>query len=163
MPGFRLELDKTKWSLGDRVSVVLRVREEKSQNVLYTMAWRVEAHQTGLHARYTASLIFSRTVHGTPESQRWRPNVMAQVNWFDELRAPGTFGNIWNWLDMGAGLHLSSLDHGEDTVEFGMGIQVAIWDGLLSFGYGRNLSLNQRDGEYRFVGLNLFDTLNKAK
>ena len=118
------------------------------------------AEQLGLHNRMTSSLIFSRLVHGSEEAERWRPNVMAQANWFYSARAPGRFGGLWKWLGVGGGIHLASLDHGPETVEFGIGANVALWDGLFSFGYGRNLSI-QRDPDYHFVGINLFGLLNK--
>jgi hypothetical protein len=161
LPPVRLELDRTRWSLNHRVSVVMRLRragEEGTQ--LFVETWRVAGEQLGLHFRMSSSLIFSRLDRGTPEGERWRPNVMAQANWFHTARNPGALGGFWKWLSPGAGVHLASLDHGPDTVEFGIGVNVALWDGLISVGYGRNLSIDV-DPEYRFIGINLFDVLNQ--
>jgi len=161
LPPVRLELDRTRWRLGHRVTVVLRLRRAGEEgSSLFTASWRVAAEQLGLHARMSSSLIFSRLVRGTSESERWRPNVMAQANWFHHARNPGRLGGFWKWLGPGAGVHLASLDHGPETVEFGIGVNLALFDGLMSVGYGKNLAIDE-DPEYTFVGINLFDVLNR--
>ena len=65
-------------------------------------------------------------------------------------------------MDPGAGVHLASLDQGDDTVEFGIGPSLSFWNGLLNVGYGYNLSQSQ-DREYFFVGLNLLHLLDVAR
>jgi hypothetical protein len=37
---------------------------------------------------------------------------------------------LWNWLNPGAGVHLASLDQGDDTVEFGIGVRRINYVGL---------------------------------
>lgn len=161
LPPVRLELDRTRWSLGHRVSVVLRLRRAGVEgSELLVVTWRVAAEQLGLHFRLSSSLIFSRLVNGSLEAERWQPNVMAQANWYHNARNPGPLGGFWKWLGAGAGVHLASLDHGPETVEFGIGTNIALWNGLMSFGYGHNLAIDE-EPEYIFVGINLFDVLNR--
>ena len=160
MPGVRVELDKTTWRVGDRVSLIVRVRVAGELGDLFSRGFRVEAGLTGLHPLFGSGLIFARGIKGSENARTWKTNVMAQVNWFNSIRAPGKFGTFWNWLGMGAGLHLASLDMGQDSVEFGLGGNITLWRGLLSVGYGKNLNVSTDVAEYKFVALDLFHVLN---
>ena len=160
MPGVRVELDKTKWDLGDRITLVVRVRKVGELGDLFARAFRVEAGLTGLHPLFGTGLIFARGIKGSDAATSWKTNVMAQINWFNNVRDPGRFGAIWNWLGMGAGLHLASLDMGDDSVEFGLGANIALWRGLFSVGYGYNLNVPDDVAEYKFIALDLFHVLN---
>jgi hypothetical protein len=59
------------------------------------------------------------------------------------------------------GVHLASLDQGNQDIEFGLGGNVSLFQGLIMGGVGFNLSNNERP--YVFVGLSLLNALQKAK
>jgi len=161
-PDARIEMDRAGWRVGDRVTVVVRFREKDGKKDLHKESYRMEAILTGLHREVSANLIFARASSGTLDAKKWKPNVAALVNWHYYVREPtGFWGETLNWLGPGAGIHLASLDQGEDSVEFGVGANLTLWRGLVTGGVGYNLSVSQ-DQRYFFLGINLFDVLNRA-
>lgn len=169
LPRGRLELARAGWVLGDRVLIVVSFREAGGQpgkaepgasRSEYSVSYRGEAVLTGLHRELSSALIFASPLHG-PEST-WKPNVAALVGWHYYKRDPRSFGGkFWNWLNPGLGIHLASLDQAEDNFEFGLGGNLTIWDGLLSGGFGWNLS--RTNGEYWLLAVDLFETLDQIR
>ncbi len=143
------------------IKVQFRSKEpDGTEKIEHVSAYRLEVEKLDLHASATASLIFARAETGDAEATDWQPNVAGMLNWYYRIREPDTTGeNLWNWLSPGAGVHVASLDQGDDTIEFGLGANVTLWNGLLNAGYGFNLS-QQDDREYYFVGLNLLYLLD---
>ncbi|MHC4299171.1 MAG: hypothetical protein ACYS7Y_18005, partial [Planctomycetota bacterium] len=146
------------------VKVVFRAKGSGGSNEVEHMeSYYLELEKLDVHTSVTASLIFARASSGTDQAKEWSPNVAAMVNWHYRIREPeGTGDELWNWLDPAAGVHLASLNQGDDTVEFGIGPSLSFWNGLLNAGYGYNLSLPE-DREYFFVGLNLLHLLDVAR
>jgi hypothetical protein len=127
----------------------------------HEFSYRGEAVLTGLHRELSSALIFARALHDD-SNQTWKPNVAALVGWHYYKRDPRSFGGkLWNWLNPGLGIHLASLDQTTDNFEFGVGGNLTLWNGLLSSGFGWNLS--RTNGEYVFLAIDLFETLNQVR
>jgi len=160
-PG-RVELPRAGLVLGDRVQTTVtfhRVDETGAkQDVAHSERFDTEAQLMGLHRRIGAQLIFARAARGTPEATEWRPNVAIGGEYHYRIREPNDVGAVWNFLDLGLGLHAASLDQGDENVEFGLGLQASVFGGLITGGYGWNLSVSD-DREYFYIGIDLFDLL----
>jgi hypothetical protein len=165
-PTATIELNSYPLERKEIVVVKVQFRSKDSlgaDEVEHVKFYRLEIEKLETHTSVLAALIFARASTGTREAKRWSPNVAAMVNWHYRNREPLDRGDrIWNWLNPGAGVHLASLDQGDDTVEFGIGASLSFWNGLLNAGYGYNLS-QPEDREYFFVGLNLLHLLDVAR
>jgi len=151
---------------GDGIHLQVNYRKPGTNGVpgpiVATDEYNLETVLMGWHRKFDASLIFARGMRGDDEEQQWKPNVAATVTWHFRYRDESNpFHQFWNGLDPGLGLHLASLDQGEDSVEFGAGVNLSLWDGVLQGGYGFNLNNDERP--YVFFGLGLLQTLEKAK
>lgn len=151
------------------VKVMFRAKENEGlKGIEHIESYYLELEKLDVYTSVSASLIFARALTGTEEATQWAPNVAAMVNWHYRNREPidgrklNKRDEVWNWLDPGGGVHLASLDQGDDTVEFGVGVNLSLWNGLLNTGYGYNLSLPE-DRDYFFVGLNLLHLLDVAR
>ncbi|QDU66634.1 hypothetical protein [Engelhardtia mirabilis] len=145
--------------IGDRVRVVVQTlgddgeqleREEFDFRVTW-MGWRRSVR---------GEAIFVRGDSGPDSAQKWKPNVAAMASWHYRYRQPESgWGKFVNWLDPGLGVHAASVDLDVDEgAEFGLGVQLRFWDGLLFVGVGQDLSVDQ-DRTYYFVGTSLFKLL----
>lgn len=168
LPPAIVDLERAGWRSGDRITVSVRFLDksapqasrEAAEKVVHQETFQGQAVLTGLYSELSSAVTFSRGRGGSAQAQKWKPNVAALFDWHYYIRSPVRCGKFWNWLDMGTGIHLASLDQGDDSVEFGVGGHFTFWGGLVSAGYGYNLSL-EKDREYVFVGVNLFDVLNR--
>jgi len=159
----RLDLKYGGLALGDVVSVKLRATNTVTGQVIENITYQHEVGLMGLHGKPAVHLIFARSVSGSGEAAKWKPNVAAAVEWHYTIREPRTKGQkTWNWLYPGAGIHAASLDQGSDSFELGAGVNVSFWDGLLTGGFGYNFSGN-KDPKYVFVGVNLLSAFSHAK
>ena len=161
-----VELTRAGLAPGDEISVKVRYRERSTNGVpgkiIGEESYKVDAVLMGLHRKIDASLIFARGLRGDSTERQWKPNVAATVHWHYRYRnEEGGWHRTWNAVNPGLGLHLASLDQGPDSVEFGTGLNVSLWDGLITGGYGFNL--NNHEHPYVFMGLNLLETLDRAK
>ncbi len=166
LPVAVVELERTGWTLGDRVTVVVRFSQlakgDGAGPALHETTYRLDARLMGGHREFSSAVIFVRAVNGSAEQRKWKPNVAALVSWHHYFRNPqSSFRRSWNAFDPALGLHLANLDQTEDNIEFGLGVNLTLWHGLLSGGYGYNLSRDTQ-GTYWFVGLNLFDVLSRS-
>lgn len=119
---------------------------------------------TGLYRRIRGQLIFARADHGTADATRWQANVAALADWHYRYRdaAVSDWAAFWNFVDLGFGVHVASLDHNDDTAEVGLGVNLSLFGGFVSGGYGYNLSTPDGNGQYYFVGIDLLDVLRQA-
>lgn len=116
----------------------------------------------GFHRKFDATLMFARGLRGDDEAREWKPNVAATVHWhYRSRKEENCFQKFWNTVNPGLGFHLASLDQGDENIEFGLGASLSLFDGLLSGGFGYNLSNDEHP--YVYVGINLLETLNQAK
>jgi hypothetical protein len=168
LPAAIVELERAGWTLGDRVTVVVRfsrgggAAKNTPGPVLHETNYRLDAVLMGGHREVSSAVIFARAVTGNADQRKWKPNVAALVSWHHYFREPKSgFTRAWNAFDPALGLHLANLDQSDDNVEFGLGLNLTLWRGLFSGGYGYNMS-READGSYWFVGLNLFDILSRS-
>jgi hypothetical protein len=165
LPDATIELERAGWAIGDRVTVVVRFHERGPDSSFSRLVeetqYRLDAILTGGHREVSSALIFSRALQGNATQEKWKPNVAAMAAWHHHFRTPGWFGRAWNAVDPALGLHIASLDQTNDSVEFGLGVNLTVWRGLLAGGLGFNLSRSS-DHEYVFVGIDLYDVLNRA-
>ena len=89
----------------------------------------------------------------------FEPNVTAMATWHHKQRDPNDFGDFLNWLDPGLGIHAATVNlDPNESVEFGLGAQLSLWDGYLFAGIGYDLSISDDRG-YFFVGTSLLKLL----
>ena len=161
-----VELTRAGLAPGDEISLKVRYRERGTNGapgkIIGEENYKVDAVLMGLHRKIDASLIFARGLRGDATERQWKPNVAATVHWHYRYRnEEGRWHRAWNAVNPGLGLHLASLNQGSDSVEFGSGLNLSLWDGLITGGYGFNL--NNHEHPYVFMGLNLLETLDRAK
>lgn len=98
---------------------------------------------------------------GDAGSTDWKLNFAATGTWSYYTGKQ----DFWSWMQMGAGVHLASLDQSDDEdIELGIGVHVSLWEGLLVGGVGANLMVDS-DRTYYFIGGDLLawrDKLSKA-
>jgi hypothetical protein len=161
-----IELPRVGLAQGDEMMIKVRASEKGTNDLpgktLSDESYKVETVLMGFHREFGASVIFARGLRGAATEREWKPNVAAHVHWFYRYRKEtGCWRKCWNAVNPGLGLHLASLDQGDDAVEFGAGLNASFFDGLITGGAGFNL--NNHEHPYVFVGLSLLDMLEKAK
>jgi hypothetical protein len=129
--------------------------------VLSEDTYKVQTVLMGFHREFGASVIFARGLGSGTQEREWKPNVAAHVQWLYRFRDESGWHKTWNAIEPGMGVHLASLDQGNQDIEFGLGGNVSLFQGLITGGVGFNLSNNERP--YVFVGLSLLNALQKAK
>jgi hypothetical protein len=159
-----VELSRVGLTQGDEMMVKVSYRQRATNgapaSLLSEDTYKVDAVLMGFHREFGASVIFARGLRDGEEE--WRPNVAAHVHWFYRYRKEsGAWRKSWNFVNPGLGLHMASLDQGDDSVEIGMGVNASFFDGVVVGGLGFNLTNDQHP--YAFVGLSLLDLLESAK
>lgn len=165
-PNTEIALDTTGILPGDRVQVKVTYRNADG-DAPPPEQFTVLATQFGFYRKIDASLVFARPLEEpTPGAgKRWRPNAAATAHWFYRWR-PLQDGSLakpkraWNFVNPGFGIHAASLAQGDDSVEVGLGVNVSLLDGMLSGGYGWNLSTEK---PYIYVGIGLLEVLDRAR
>ncbi len=165
-PDTHIALDTTGILPGDRVQVKVTYRNATG-DAPAPEQFTVLATQFGLYRKIDAMLVFARPLEEpTPGAgKRWRPNAAATAHWFYRYR-PAQDGALtggkkaWNFVNPGFGIHASSLAQGDDSVEVGLGVNVSLLDGMISGGYGWNLSTEK---PYVYVGIGLLEVLDRAR
>ncbi|MBI4624197.1 MAG: hypothetical protein HY736_13400, partial [Verrucomicrobia bacterium] len=164
VPG-KLELSRVGLAQADEITINVTSRLKAPEGTAEPLAtvhnYKVQAVLMGLHRKYGASAVFARGTGETPGEKQWKPSVAAHVHWYYRQRQPSGGWRAWNGFNPGLGLHAATLNHGTESVEFGVGANLSLFDGILTVGYGANLSNQQR--RYYSLGLSLFDTLDHVK
>ncbi len=156
-----IRLDDADVSEGDDVLVQIVARPKGSPAARRIVAqYHLEARQLGPHPRLGADAILARASTGQGDATEWKPNVAVTWTLHHRFRDPNTRGRIFNWIHPGVGLHAASLDQDVDSVEFGLGASVTLFDGLLTGGVGINLN-REEDRGYFLVGTSLFRLLGQ--
>lgn len=158
-----LELTRAGLVPGDRVLVRVLQRDKTTNGASgapVSTDYKFDTVLMGFHRKIDATLMFARGLQGDDEAREWKPNVAATVHWHYRYRDETGCRKWWNGINPGIGFHLASLDQGDENIEFGLGANLSLFDGLLSGGFGYNLS---NEDPYVYVGINLLETLNKAK
>ncbi|HLP24536.1 MAG TPA: hypothetical protein VK477_02575 [Acidobacteriota bacterium] len=165
-PDTHLALDTTGILPGDRVQVKVTYRNATG-DAPAPEQFTVLATQFGLYRKIDAALVFARPLEepAPGAGKRWRPNAAATAHWFYRWR-PEQDGSLaggkraWNFVNPGLGIHAASLAQGDDSVEVGLGVNISLLDGMLSGGYGWNLSTEK---PYVYVGIGLLEVLDRAR
>ena len=158
-PGI-IRLSNAGLALGDMVTISVSAKAPATGRSLPTLSYDSKATLMGFHGKPAVHLIFARAVSGDDEATEWNANVAAGVEGHYRRRNPEGFWKAWNVLDPAVGIHMASLNQGDDAMEIGAGGTVSFYDGLFGGGFGYNFS---ESSEYVFVAINLLSMLNKAK
>ncbi len=147
--------------VGDRVRVVVqtfRSNAGRPGDELDRAELDFRVTRFGWRRTVRGEAMLVRGISGDANSS-FEPNVTAMATWHHKQRDPNDFGAFWNWLDPGLGIHAASMNLDPDqSVEFGLGAQLSLWDGYLFAGIGYDLSVPEDHG-YFFVGTSLFKLL----
>jgi hypothetical protein len=168
-PDTQIALDSIGILPGDRVNIKVTYRQNGADETAAPSPkiYYLDATQFGVHRKIDATLIFARPLKETEpgEPKRWRPNAAATAHWFFRHR-PDASGELtggkkaWNFINPGFGIHAASLAQGDDSVEVGLGANFSLLDGMLTGGYGYNLSTEK---PYVFIGIGLLEVLDRAR
>lgn len=163
-PDARIRLGATDVREGDRVHVeaIYQPKGSDDRQQRVTETWDVEVERFGFYPRVGAELIFARADTGTADAKSWKANAAAVAELHHRFRDPTALGELWNVLDPSLGVHLASLDQGDQNVEFGLGVNVSLFAGFVTAGCGWNLAASE-DGDYWFVGIDLINVLGQAQ
>jgi hypothetical protein len=152
-------------TLGDQVKVSVELRKEKEADFeedikKQLVIYQVETTHAGWHRRFSGDVIFTKAVDG-PASNSFQGNIAASYEWHHyEREKPDGFLNN---LDPGFGFHAALLSQDSDqNVEFGIGVNISFFDGLIRGGYGYNLSVDDNE-QYWFIGFGLINALGQIQ
>jgi len=171
----RVDLDMAGVRVGDNVTIHLTLYEhmggdvddDKNYEVSERVTWKVRIVRSGWSFNVFPAAVFLRadqSKEGNSQRKNWRLNAAAIANWSYYTPNAQTGGaRFINWLRPGFGIHLSAPTLEEENgVEFGIGLNLSLWDGFVNGGWGNDLNSGSR-GDYYFIGLDLFEVLNKAR
>jgi hypothetical protein len=170
LPDARIELARSGLTQGDNLTIRVRVKElptvaarpEETDKIFHEATFKTTALLMGWHRIISADLIFARGLSGDSTATQWKPNVAASANWHYTFRNPDDWwSRVVNGVNPGVGVHLASLNQGNEGVEFGIGVNLSLFSGLLKGGGGFNLSVSEKP--YVYVGIDLLNILNQAK
>jgi hypothetical protein len=156
-----VRLDDADVSEGDDLLVQIVARPRGSDESRHIVAqYQLEARELGPHARLSADAILARASTGEGDATEWKPSVAVSWSLHHRFRDPNRSGRAFNWIHPGIGVHAASLDQDDDSVEFGLGVSLTVFDGLLTGGVGYNLN-REEDRGYFLVGTSLFKLLGQ--
>jgi hypothetical protein len=162
----RIDLRGYKFDEDDGVTIRLELHQSiatlKTDKPNQTNEYHLTVRQRGWHRRIVGLPIFARAINGSDEAKQWKPNVGVAATWYYQERYPHTLGKIINAIEPGIGLHAASLNQAEESVEFGIGVNVSLWKGLLTLGIGKNLSISGNN-TYYLLGSDLFRLLGSLE
>ena len=162
----RIDLRGYRFEQDDGVTIRVELHESigtvKTGTPKQLNEYNLDVREQAWYRRVSGIPIFARANSGTADAKKWKPNIGVTAAWYYQERFPNKFGEFMNWLEPGIGIHVASLDQGEDSVEFGLGVNVSFWKGLLTLGVGRNLNVSG-DGSYLLLGSDLFRLLGRLE
>jgi hypothetical protein len=162
----RIDLRGYRFDEGDGVTIRLELHEStetlKTDRPKQLIEYHLNVHEQDWYRRISGIPIFARASSGTEDAKKWKPNVGVTATWYYRERFPNRFGKLINQLEPGIGIHAASLDQTDESVEFGFGVNISFWKGLLTLGAGKNLS-TARDNTYFLLGSDLFRLLGSLE
>ncbi len=163
LPKARLDLRKNPVNDGDSLAMEVKVwrrsdfeSEDARRAPLESYSFTSDLIRSGW--RWSGDIIFTRAFDG-PSSDSFTANaaVSREYHWYSRTRTDSWF----NRLDPGIGFHAAQLNMDPDsTTEIGVGLNLSLWSGLLRFGAGSNISIDD-DREYWYFGFGLIDALDQ--
>lgn len=166
LPDAVINLAKTTLTHGDDLDVSVRFWEledgvrkkdgDKDAEPIETIQYTMKGINEGWV--WSGDLIFTRGFSGNP-SDNFVANAAASYEWrFFNREDP--FASV-NWWRPGVGFHAAQLNFESGTaVEFGVGVNGSLWDGLLRGGFGYDISISDDQG-YWFFGFGVLSALDK--
>lgn len=162
----RVDLRGYRFDEGDGVTIRLELHESaetiKTDRPKKLNEYHLTVHEQDWYRRISGIPIFARASSGTEDAKKWKANVGVTATWYYRARFPNSFGELINKLEPGIGIHAASLDQTDESVEFGLGVNISFWKGLLTLGAGKNLSA-ARDSTYFLLGSDLFRLLGSLE
>ena len=163
LPPGRIEFGTGDKKRGDQVDLSVRFVRPKSgkepETLIDMREYSLELDNFGWHAEVRPQLIFFRSTDGDSTAKSFKANAAVLVDWAYRFRAPSNcWQNLINGLEPALGLHVASIDQGESSLEIGVGANLSFKQGLVSIGWGNNLS--ERD-HYYFIGGDLFQLVDQ--
>jgi hypothetical protein len=156
-PVARIDLGRAGARRGDDVTVKVLARDHGGER---SADYLLRPRPLGLFPSVRGELIFARASQGPGDAQDWKPNVAAVADLHYRFRDAAGLARAWNAVDPAFGIHLASLDQGDDSVEFGLGLNLSIAGGFVTCGAGWNLNVED-DRLYYFVGVDLLSVLRE--
>jgi len=181
LPDARIDARRSGLERGDALAIALEFHHEapagpapaadaapktttpapKDDELVGVVEYHTQVDDLGWEPHVRSQLIFFRSTSGTSDERDWKANAAGLVEWsyrFPESdNAWKTFLNVW---EPGIGIHVASVDQGDASVEVGTGVNVSLFRGLVSAGWGYNLS---ESDHYYFLGGDLFKLFDSIK
>jgi hypothetical protein len=182
LPDVRIDLARSGVQRGDRVDIALEFHpgadgakppgggaatsaahdpDTNTDELAGLVGFHLSVDDLGWSTHVRPQLIFFRSTSGTSDERSWQANAAGLIDWAYRFRSRHSawqkFVNDW---EPALGIHVASLDQGDSSVEVGTGVNLSMMNGLVSVGWGYNLS--ERD-HYYFLGGDLFKLFDKVK
>ena len=147
--------------------VKITIALQKEQEILSSKELFLKIKTFGITAYGYDTASFVRDSFG----KNWKPAPGASValgftffTWKKTNRLAKNFAALWNAVDPRIGLNLTLLDFDEDkNMEYGLGPELSIFKGGISFGTGWNISTKRTKNRYVFIGISFTQILKKIK
>jgi hypothetical protein len=169
LPPTQIHLPSNEFQRGDTVQVVVstvHVQDPHDERIPIgaerdlVATWIADVGRIGWHRTDSLIGILARGDTGGAEATNWELSFAGGViwSWYQDDDQP--LGRFYSWLQPGFGIHLAALDQQADDVEFGIGIHIAFWEGLVMLGVGENLTVDH-DSTYYLIGGDLLGWTEK--
>ncbi|HSH00735.1 MAG TPA: hypothetical protein VLB27_11820, partial [candidate division Zixibacteria bacterium] len=160
-PEGSIDLRRAGWSHGDELVVsVLFLRAPTDDRPLRELTYTAKAALFGTRRTVDGMTIFYRDRSSDAPSRAWKLNVAAVMSWSHHYRTPKSWRSKgFNALQPSLGIHLASLNQGDDAVEYGLGVNAVFGEGVVAGGLGWNLSEGERT--YWMLGSNLLSVIER--
>lgn len=161
-PEGSIDLRRAGWAHGDELEVkVLFLRAPTDDQPLRELTYTAKAELFGARRTIDGMTIFYRGRASDATTKKWNVNVAAVMSWSYHYRKPQSWRSRgFNMLQPSVGIHLASLNQGDDAVEYGLGFNAVLGEGVVAGGLGWNLSENER--KYWMLGSNLLSVIEKV-
>ncbi|MFN0241402.1 MAG: hypothetical protein ACKVWV_00760 [Planctomycetota bacterium] len=132
-----------------------------AEELVDALDFHLDVDDLGWTPHVRPQLILFRSTSGSSQEKEWKANAAGLIEWSYRYRDPhGFWKRFVNDWEPGLGIHVASIDQGDSAIEIGSGANVSFKQGLVSVGWGYNLS--ERD-HYWFLGGDLFKLFDTIK
>lgn len=154
LPHADVDLAGNKIERGERVDVfVSLVKENDPTGARENVAsWVADVERIGWYRDESLFAILSRGDSGGLDATNWELSFAGSVTWSWYQDEDRPLGELYSWFQPGFGIHLAALDQVADDVEFGIGMHVSLWEGLVIVGAGWNLTVDENNTYYLIGG-----------
>jgi hypothetical protein len=162
LPAAEIDVASNAFQRGDRLLVQVALVEGDSDDYLRenVATWINEIARLGWYRDEALVGVISRGDRGGSEATDWELGFAGATTWSWYQDEDRPLGEIYSWFQPGFGIHLAALDQDDSDLEFGIGVHVSFWEGLLIFGAGSNLTIDA-DQFYYLIGGDLLGWKDK--